>query len=339
VKATGEKAVSTLLIYIPCHVDYKLALDNVERLSKQFKGLPSNEVTFQIRIVVSINGVAEVEELATMKNIEVVRFGENIGGDSNISLGFMKALELDIDYFWLLSANETLQPNALANLFDLLNKNSKTDIFVANSANRSGILKLKDVFMNHPSNLGLGLISSVIYRIENTKNYFSSSMKFGWTGWGQLAVIQEYLNHSDSPRLFEFEDNSVYEKPSTYLESSDLSEREVVRNAYRHSFYGLVILASNMYLNNEKELKLYLRRWLRSHWYKLNFFALKRHERNLEGNRNVKWLETLFKLTFKKYSLFMWILILAIEKIPISKLESVRGITWISRYFKKWAAR
>ena len=80
-KATGEKAVSTLLIYIPCHVYYKLALDNVERLSKQFKGLPSNEVTFQIRIVVSINGVAEVEELATMKNIEVVRFGENIGGD------------------------------------------------------------------------------------------------------------------------------------------------------------------------------------------------------------------------------------------------------------------
>ena len=326
----------TILIYIPCYIDQELAFANVRKIDQQVSRLHSTERKFILKIVVSINGVEPIYAENLPENVEVIKYRSNIGGDTNISLGFMKASELEPDYFWLLSANEILQDNTIVNLFQLLSRHKSADIFVANAAGRENKLDINNVFMGLPPKLGLGLISSVIYKFDKTNIFFAAAIRYGWTGWGQLAVVQEFLNNTADPKVVEFPYENLFKKPFTFLGSSSLDERSFVRINYRHSFYGLPTLASSMLQGNRSELKRYLWRWLLDNWFKVNFYKMSREELNLKSNKDLAWSSVLFKEVFKRNSKILWACVLFFEKLPFIKLEKIRLLQNLLSKFKTY---
>jgi hypothetical protein len=319
---TENEILGKILIYIPCHVDYDLAFANVRMINQQLEDLSDDDRKFSIKIVVSANGV-EIPSLdAWPDQVEVLTYKSDLGGDVNISLGFVKALELEPKYFWLLSANEILQSDSISNLFKLLEKYEYADMWVANAANREGKLDITNAFMNHPPKLGLGLISSVIYKYDRTKDFYKASVKFGWTGWGQLAVIHEFLSVTGDSKVIEFPYEKLFKEPFTYIGSSSLDERSIVRVNYRHSFYGLPILASNMFYGQRKMTRKFLWDWLRNNWHKINFFKLTSEEKTLYENRTFDWSHSLFQQICKHNTKTLWCIVFILEKIPLIKLQN-----------------
>jgi hypothetical protein len=121
----------------------------------------------------------------------------------------------------------------------------------------------------------LGLISGVIYKFETTKSSFLQSTLFSWTGWGQLAVIHQFLETKTNPQVYEFPDSFVYKTPYTYSPDAedDKSERIIVSNLYAHSFFGLPVLAYCLIKNDQKSLRKFQKQWLRHNWFKIRLFS------------------------------------------------------------------
>ena len=332
---TNEHQTYQILIYIPCHVDFNLAFENVKMINEQLLNVPTNDVKFKIKIIVSINGVPSFDLPSLPSDVEIVRYGANLGGDINIALGFIRALEIKPIYFWLLSANEILQQDAVLNLLELLTKYNDVDIFVANAANRENILELESVYFDLPPKLGLGLISSVIYKFERTSQFYMEAVKYNWTGWGQLAVVQKFLMLTPDKNVLEFPYEKLFHKPFTYVDEGFMDERTFVRSNYRHSFYGLPILVANSYFGNKKLANKALRNWLRGNWYKINFFKLNSKELKQIENKPIAWSHSIFSLAFKNNSRILWTIMLFLEKLPFLYFKNFRVLQILLNITKK----
>jgi len=184
-----------------------MAFQTARKIAEQVSMNPSAKFKFEIYI--SINSVSHLIQSENLQLTKVNHIESLLGGDGNIANGFVTALTLRPDYFWLLSANENLTTNSISNLIQLFEDYPQADFLVANAAGRSGRLKIDNVFLNTPPNLALGLISGVIYNFNSCKDSFHQSTLFAWTGWGQLAVIQNHLSKSSSPKIYEFPDSSL----------------------------------------------------------------------------------------------------------------------------------
>ena len=266
-----------LLIYIPCHTDFEMAIRNAERIRRQFNQISgtSLEGVFQVEIVISVNGVEpESKKIHELKSVsdDVVLINE-ILGDTNINQGFLEALKRKPDYFWILSANEILVNNSLMHIFETIIKNPSSDIFLANARNSYLTYNVKNIFHDVPKQSALGLISGVIYKYSTTKIAFPAGPRFAWTGWGQLAVIQTACSNRGVIEITEFPDNLIYETPYTDLQGSTKnSEFEIVRKGYAHSFFGMVLLINSLFPTDQKTRKRLLFSWLKTNWFKLKYF-------------------------------------------------------------------
>jgi hypothetical protein len=319
---SGALGLTTVLIYIPCHSDYEMAISSARRILDQTNEI--NNESFEIRVHIAINGVPSSPSVDGLPNTTVSLTKSILGGDLNISNGFLKALEVCPDYFWLLSANENLVENAILNLQNLISANPETDLFIANAENRKGLLELSNIFTGVPANTALGLISGVIYKYSTTKESFRQAPLFSWTGWGQLAFIQNILSSKPHSKIMDFPDHELYEKPYTYQDSSlDYSESEIVGNVYAHSFFGLPILAFSLLQRNKKDLRNFQKQWLKSNWFKINMFladATIGDELKLQRN---KWVYALAKRTFNFVSL-QGIVFRIARWLPVGKLKRNR---------------
>lgn len=274
----GSSAPKILLIYIPCHSDYQRALETAVKIRTQFAEIQQVSIknTFVIKVHISVNGVKipakhyhELEKSADFLNY----FSDPLGGDTNINQGFLKALEFKPDYFWILSANEFLVDGSINYLLKIFVENNQSDLYVTNSMNRSTTYQTSNVFIDIPSGSGYGLISSVIYNFKKTRSSFSAGPRFGWTGWGQLAVLQTACNTLGSLKVTEFPDRYIYQKPFTDVGSgSEKTEYEFVRRTYAHSFFGMPILIFALFGRNTKIRNRVLFAWLKKNWFKMQYF-------------------------------------------------------------------
>lgn len=266
------------LVYIPCHSDYERALETALKIRSQFTQIQDTSVknAFEFKINISVNGVDiptehynELEKSTDFLNY----FSDPLGGDTNINQGFLKALEIQPDYFWILSANEFLVDGSINFILNSIINNYDSDLYVTNSMKRSQTYLTSNVFIDIPPGSGYGLISSVIYNFEKTRGSFSAGPKFAWTGWGQLAVLQTACNTLGSLKVTEFPYRYVYQEPFTDVGiGSEKTEYEFVRSAYAHSFFGMPILIFALFGRNTAIRNRVLFAWLKKNWFKMGYF-------------------------------------------------------------------
>lgn len=329
-------AAMKLLVFIPCHKDFEMAFINARKIAHQV-GL-SDKKFLEVQIVISINGVENLPPQADIPYTQISYMQTVLGADANIAKGFVTALEIQPDYLWILSANEDLVESAIENLSKVIQQNSSADLIVANADGRHGALKLSSVFLDVPPNLALGLISGVIYKFSSTKNSYLQSTLFSWTGWGHLSVIQNFLSSKTTNHLIEIPDSLLYEKPYTFtpLADKNQSEREIVKNLYSHSFFGLPVLAYCLLQNDPDSLKRYQATWLRLNWYKLNSFSKKvTFGDEIRLQRSV-WIRAINQQSFKKF-IQLRILYSFCNRIPASKFENNRIAAWLLEFYKRFA--
>ncbi len=266
------------LIYIPCHSDYERAMETAARIRTQFDAIQDSKIKkeFVLKIYISVNGInlspEKYHELAEFADL-INYFTEPLRADININQGFLKALEIKPNYFWILSANEYLVDGSINFILNSIVSNYESDLFVTNSLNRSTTYSTSNVFIDIPSGSGYGLISSVIYNFEKTRGAFSAGPRFAWTGWGQLAVLQTACEILGSLQVTEFPDLHVYRKPFTDVEpGSEISEFEFVRSAYAHSYFGMPILIFALFCRERSIRNRVLFSWLKKNWFKIRYF-------------------------------------------------------------------
>jgi hypothetical protein len=315
-----------------------MAVKSALKLGNEFS--TGTDFGIDIEIQISINGVEKIEGVAGIPYTSIIHTRSVIGADANICGGFLSALRSEPDYLWILSANEILASDTLKNLDRLIENHPECELFVANSDSRQGVLELDNVFLDVPSKLGLGLISGVVYQFNATKNSYPQAVLFNWLGWGQLAVIQNYLSSTSKPLVREFPDSQIYAKPFTYtpLPNQAKSEREIVRNLYTHSFFGLPVLAFCLLGDDKKKLRRFQLRWIALNWYKINLFSKNLvfgDELTLQRTRWIFWLcRSSFKLTSVPGFLFR-----VCGLLPVEKLQQLHTAESLLSMYKKKVAK
>lgn len=261
-------------------MDHERARENALKIRNQFIKIQDSKIgqAFELRIVISVNGV-ELSQAAMSRleesSDELIYFSEPLGGDTNINLGFLHALRINPDYFWILSANELLVEGSVKFILEVILANINSDLYVTNSMNRENTYQTSNIFLDIPNGSGYGLISSVIYNYNSTHQSFSAGPRFAWTGWGQLAVLQNACNALGRINVTEFPYELIYEKPFTDVGSTSTeSEFEFVRGAYAHSFFGMVALVFAIFARDKKIRDRVLLAWLRKNWFKIHYFNL-----------------------------------------------------------------
>lgn len=270
---TKEDTAPTLLVYIPCHVDYQLAVKQAQVIRNS---VPSQTKVqnFKIKIAISSNGVRfSDDQLSELKRVadHVVVFPFGIAGDINIALGFIKAIELEADFLWILSANDVMAENALSTIFNELCLQDEVDILVGASEVTRSRRAINSVFDSINSDLPLGLISAVVYRTKNLARNFDIGIQLNWTSWSQLAVIEAGCLTNGGITASIVNSKELYIKSERLLSDEKL-ERDRVRSAYAFSFMGMPALISILHFNNILKQRIYLNGWIKANWFLANFF-------------------------------------------------------------------
>lgn len=304
------------VVYIPTYTDYKHAGLQAERLRTEFES-----TLLDLVVVISVNSVSLSQtDLTQLKNScdKLIYFPENLGGDTNINLGFVSALREKADYFWILSANDTLIPGASRLVLKAVENLNSDLLIISPSSNPPGTLQ--NAFSGKSAQLPLGLISAVIYNCSIFRESFASSLKFSWTGWGQLSVIQNALFELKTLSYEVIDQACVYDR-STDSNSSEQLKRN--QSNYRHSFFGYPLVVTLLFGSNKRIQNRIIRQWLWSNWYKIGFFR-KGHSPYLATGETVKdafWTETLAKPFIIRSGLLSPLLYILGNTSLISKMQ------------------
>ena len=255
-----------LLVYIPAYSDFNGAGEQSRKIKSQ-----EFQSEIQVTTIISVNAMDLTNnELIMLKEScdTLIYHRENLGGDININLGYLRALSEGADFYWVLSANDALIESGIKDILrEVIDMNA--DLLIIGNSNSQLTGDLDNVFIGDGPLLPIGLISSVIYKTEKFKNSFASALKFAWTGWGQLSVIQNAIFEHGSLSYKIISENIVYNRNST-IEISEQWERN--KTNYRHSFFGYPLLATLLFENDKRIKRKILREWLGSNWYKIGFF-------------------------------------------------------------------
>jgi hypothetical protein len=255
-----------LLVYIPAYSDFNGA-------GEQSRKIMSQEFQSEIQVVtiISVNAVDLTNNEITMLKEScdtLIYHRENLGGDININLGYLRALSDGADFYWVLSANDALIDAGIKHILRAL-VDLDSDLLIVGDENSRLTGNLNNVFLGDGTLLPIGLISSVIYKTEKFKNSFASALKFAWTGWGQLSVIQNAIFEHSSLSYKIINKNIIFDRTSN-IEIAEQWERN--KTNYRHSFFGYPLLASLLFENDKRTKKRIIRKWLGLNWYKIRFF-------------------------------------------------------------------
>jgi hypothetical protein len=337
----SEKGLK-LLIYIPCHTDFKMALETIATIRDQDQKRLENALAnkFTIEIALSVNGASlslEEQEVLRSASDYFSYMTEVTGGDVNISQGYIKALEIRPAYLWILSVNEFIVENGISNLLQTIDSHPQSDIFVANSRERFSTFEIENIFTGLPEGMSTGLISGVVYKYSAMKSSFSAGPRLSWTGWGQLAVIQFGCFIHGKLVLTEFPDLYLYKKPITYLQNNEKnSEYEFVRTGYAHSFFGMILLIHSAFPREARVRNAVIRSWLYTNWYKIPYFRIGtrlRYDKN-SPQFDALWVETLALQVLRRSGLRARMIT---EVALVLKLEKFRNNSFIIQLRKHFS--
>jgi hypothetical protein len=333
----GLNYMKSILIYIPSYTDYLLARENIIRIRRNSE---ETNVMNRCKVIISlsINGVNLTElEVNDFKSIsdEFHYFPFNIGADTNIYQGYLRAQEIQPDYFWIVSANEFIQPRALDYLCDLIQASPDADFFIANANNRMNVITPRSIFTDFKENSAIGLITSTIYKFNSTHKFYFMANKWHWTGWGQLAVIQSVLLSKDSSIVVEYPDHYVYTQPYSYNRITDVHLEEHTRNLYHDSFFSQVVLAAYFMSKDKKSFRRYFTHFLMNYWYQINYFRYRRTDLvSIEGKLDPLYSEKIFRLTIRSMSFILFIVVKILFIVPVYKFKNNKLLVFVYKKYK-----
>ncbi len=284
----------TLLIYLPCYVDYQMAITQATRI-REIEKLNSPVIDLRIKIMISCNG-ADLSEVDKKIIEDVCDYQElfpfGISGDINITQGFIQAIRHRADYLWILSSNDKVSDRFIKTIFNKLVKNRDVNLLVGSSHESSSTRKVDSVFDSVNRDLPFGLISSVVYRTKEMDKNFDAAVQLNWTGWGQLAAIESSCIALHGINVAVTPESNLHTRSNRTLEDP-YEERMRVRNAYAHSFFGMPIVISILHANAPHNRKKYLNSWIFANWYLVNYF-LRTNHKLWSGHiaSNQSWLRT-----------------------------------------------
>ena len=194
-----------VLVYIPCHSDFEMALNQVKKVRSsfdQFKNKSNGHNTY-IEIIVSVNAYSPSgaeKELAEKICDEVIYNGTGYMADVNIANGYLVALNQKPDILWLLSTNDDLVENVIENILNEFVKDSSIDLLVTSLGSNKTFIE-KQIIDPGRTGFSYGLISGVIYRLERLFPYLHNGLFMAWTGWSQPVI--HYLRYLLGPQLLQ----------------------------------------------------------------------------------------------------------------------------------------
>lgn len=324
-----------LLVYLPCYVDYRMALDQARMIREIEKA--QKAIQLEIVIMISCNGVeisdSERDEFSKVCNhLSIQSFG--ISGDINITQGFMHALRLQADYLWILSSNDAVATNFLKTIHDELVLKQDVNILVGCTSAHLGRRNVSSVFDSSNRDIPFGLISSVVYRTRDMDRNFDSAVQMNWTGWGQLAAIEASCIALNGLTVSLVPEISLYNRSLRTLENP-IDEEKRVRNGYAHSFFGMPIVIRTLHADSPLRQRDYLNGWIRSNWYLVNYFLktdFKLWNSHIASNQI--WLRDFSFAALRNASLRFRIVFQFSKHLNLHPLKSNQIAKWFRRKIK-----
>jgi hypothetical protein len=335
--ANRESQLGTLLVYLPCYLDYELSLRQAKKIREIFKESKLRP-NFSIKTMISINGLnltsEQLREVKALTDYQVI-FPFGISGDINITQGFMHAIRLKADYLWILSSNDAVASTFVEAFQRHLLEKPEADLLVGCTSNNLGVRKVASVFDPENQEIPFGLISAVIYRTARTSNNFDSAVQLNWTGWGQLATIEASCISRNGLTVSVIEEKTLYTRSIRGLDDSK-KESERIRNGYAHSFFGMPILINSLLAGDPKRQNRLLNEWVRSNWYLVNYFLntdFKLWNAHLASNQS--WLRAYANAAIGNASPRYRILFLASKRLNLARFQNWAVAKWLRARLQK----
>lgn len=268
--------VEKLLIYIPCHTDFRDAIDQAIFIRNEFELIEQkkNDRILELHLHISVNGthlnstqlgkIQDVTQSYTYTNVD-------IGADSNISDGFTLGAASDHSFLWILSANERLIPGGLSLIFKVLLQIEGEQILLIGNEKNFERSTLRNSFQEALQGKPLGLISAVVFNSNLCRNSFYIASQYSWTGWGQLSVLDSIQRNAKEIKYVNVEHSSVYTLDAR-KDFDKSKEFERIGRTYSRSFFGLPVLVNQLYTPPNNFGRLFMRRWLMRNIHLIAYF-------------------------------------------------------------------
>ena len=321
-----------LLVYIPCHSDFDLALSQVKKVRKEFDIFLSKfkQDSVSIQIVLSVNAYfpsSTEKSLAEEICDRVVYNGGGYLGDVNIANGFLIALDEKPDLLWILSVNDYLVDGSVGNIIMEFINDFTIDLLVT-SLDINGNFIEKQIIDPPKTGFSYGLISGVIYRLNRLSPFFHNGPFMAWTGWSQLAVIQSAMNSMGGLKVKYIPFSLVYSQ-----REKSLSEAAV---AYSHSIYGALILGL-IFKPSKVAARKFVTTYVIRNFYSWHFFSRKwkNPSQIIEGKNYLAWNQLIAEALIRKNSIFAYYFYRLVKIIPFAKCSRFKPFIIIKRKFDK----
>ena len=321
-----------LLVYIPCHTDFDLALSQVKKVRKEFEIFLSKykQDSLSIQIVLSVNAyLPSPKEKSLAEEIcdRIILNGEGYLGDVNIANGFLVALDEKPDLLWILSVNDYLVDGAIGNIIIEFINDSTIDLLVT-SLNINGNFTEKQIIDPPKTGLSYGLISGVVYRLERLSPFFHNGPFMAWTGWSQLAVIQSAMNSMGGLKVKYIPFSLVYSQ-----RERSLSEAAV---AYSHSIYGALILGL-IFKPSKVAARKFVTTYVIKNFYRWHLFSRKWNNPSqiIERRNYLAWNQLIAEALIRKNSIFAYYFYRLVKIIPFEKCSRFKPFIVIKQKFDK----
>jgi hypothetical protein len=308
-----------LLIYIPCHTDFELALIQAQKIKKEFNSLKTESIfkELSLDIVLSVNSylptVIEREQAEVVCD-EVIYNGVGYLGDINIANAFLVALNKKPDLLWIFSANDVFESNALKNIIAEFISDAEIDLVVTNA------LKLNKIYVEtqiiDPPRVGFcyGLISGVVYRLERLFPYLHNGPFMAWTGWSQLAVMQSAMDGLSGLKVKTIPLENIYQEGKREIDTT---------HSYGHSLYGMIILGS-VFKRSRKDSRKFVRKFVLRGFYSWHLYSRnwKYSEQLIRKDNYLGWNQEIAESLIWESSQFVYIFYKIAKIVPFRKIKT-----------------
>jgi hypothetical protein len=304
-----------LLIYIPTYNRNKLLYRQIDIISQEpelISGFAS----------LMINDNRSCEKINIFKycskNIFLNENISNIGGNANISLGFL--LSKNYDYLWILSDNDTIKKGSLSIIkneilsdfkFDLLvfdqNKKEKSDYLIKSNENFDLL------------NTGvLDLISNTIYSTKSISNFIEAAFYFHNSSFPHLAIILSKLKNDKLIKVRTIQRSLIHDYEKNLAHDYEKKDTSMF-NGYGFAIAGNPIL---LHLMEEKIAEKYAISWTKkwgvSFFYHYDDFPLN-SAASLYMLKNLKSLKLKYLLITKYFYAYAYRKLINLLKIIFPK--------------------
>jgi len=321
-----------VLVYIPCHSDFDLALMQASKVKNDFIFFKKshNLQELHLDIVLSVNAYQpSLEQIQAANEIcsEVITHSTGYMADINISNGFMKALETKPDVLWLLSANDDLVSNAIGNILIEFVKDKNLDLLVT-SLDKNETLTEYQIIDPNKTGFSYGLISGVVYNLNKLLPFLHNGPFMAWTGWSQLTVIQNSMDSLGGLRVKTLPFELVYRQRERELASAG--------KYYAHSVFGMLILGVILKKNQSASRK-YIRKYIFTNFYAWHLFS---RRWNYSGQLATKdnylaWNQMIAEALIFKKTPMTYLFYQIFKKIPFEILSKNKFVISFKRRFDK----